>query len=176
MIQRDCVGDNSKTNETEWKIVSVPLVDVAVNRIAICHGSYNILRLMSLAITRVPAFFLLLALLLPSIGSLADHHFADHQYGHRHMVTIGYHTHIHDHHDHSNDGSVDRHSDKSQSVPIYNFDSGQTATIMTTNGDSVIQAILLFKLNSILILPVPPIVSPKDQFVAPPDKPPQHHL
>ena len=54
---------------------------------------------------------------------------------------------------------------------IYNFDSGQTATIMTTNGDSVIQAILSFELDSILNLPVPPIVSPKDQFVAPPDKP-----
>ena len=130
---------------------------------------------MSLAITRLPAF-LLLALLLPSVGSLADHHFADHQHGLRHLVAVGYHTHIYNHHEHPNNVSVDRHSDNSQSVTIYNFDSGQPATVVTTNGDSVIQATFSFIIDSIIILPMPPMVRVKDHFVAFPDKPPQPYL
>ena len=73
---------------------------------------------------QLPVLSLLLALMLPAVGVLADHHFAERQPGHLHMGVYGDHPHILDtSHLHPQGMIPSSPDDRQFPSAIYNYDS-----------------------------------------------------
>jgi hypothetical protein len=116
---------------------------------------------------------LALALGLPSIGPLMDHHFAELQPDHRHLGPTQQHVHAYSHqHGHSQSTA----GETVAAGAVYNHDSGPPAVVVVTGSDMAIQSFLRFEPSSEFTLPPSSSVQANQTFMAPPEKPPQQAL
>jgi hypothetical protein len=119
---------------------------------------------------------LALALVLPSIGPLMDHHFAELQPDHRHLGPPRHHTHAYSHqHGHSQSTSGET-VDAAGAGAVYNHDSGPPAVVVVTGSDMAIQSFLRYEPTSEFTWPPPSFAQANQTFTAPPEKPPQQAL
>ncbi len=125
----------------------------------------------------LPSLLLLLALALPSVGTLVDHHFAERQPGHRHLTSVSYHTHSaasrHFHPSTEEGQGSSAPVGDGQPVVLYNFDGGSAASPPVLNDDMAVRSITDYEPSSIFILPLRATASKAGRSPSPPDEPPQ---
>jgi hypothetical protein len=129
---------------------------------------------MKLALARFQVFLLLVALALPSLGPLIDHHFAERYHGHVHLTPLVLrHTHsyaqfhLHGYDRSESDGAVGK------GISLLDYEGGPAAATIVLSDDSALRSILLLEPTSLFLLPLHPQARLKSSYVAPPDKPPQ---
>lgn len=123
---------------------------------------------------RFSILLLLVALALPSVGPLVDHHFAELQPSHGHLGPPQHHTHSYQHaHGHTPNGGADTGG---QPTVLLNYESGTAPTVVVVINDMAMQSSTLFEPTSLFLLPAPAQSQPKDNYRAPPKRPPRHLL
>lgn len=113
---------------------------------------------------------LLVALALPSVGPLADHHFAERQPIHHHLGAPRHHIHAYNHHAHTPEEGTDA---SGQSTALFNYESAPAVTAFVVADDMAMRSFLLFEPSSLFLLPLPLIARAKQHDAAPPARPPQ---
>ena len=111
---------------------------------------------------------LVMALALPSIGPMLDHHFAERNPTHRHVSVALDHAHGY--------GSSHPHvatETPDGSTALYNHDSGLVTLVSLMIDDAALRASECFEPSSIFNIPLIARVSRAGHFTAPPDRPPQ---
>ena len=120
---------------------------------------------------------LLMAITLPSVGPLMDHHFAERHPGHRHLGPTQYHIHTFDYYPHVHVDTPGGGPDtSSQYTALSNYDSRPAGSVVVVTEDMALESFRLFTPTSLFLLPQPPTARPKQGYPAPPDKPPPQHL
>ena len=131
---------------------------------------------MRTAAAQFSGLFLLAALVLPSVGPLVDHHFAERQPGHLHARAYDHHDHKHAYqHTHPHDSEAEARSD-GLPIALYNYEKGPAGTVVIVADDAALLTVLAFEPSSLLALPQPALGLVKEHHPAPPEKPPQHPL
>ncbi|MGH2543740.1 MAG: hypothetical protein ACRDIB_13130 [Ardenticatenaceae bacterium] len=120
---------------------------------------------------RLSAILLLATLILPSVGPLLDHHFAERQPGHRHAASVVQphkHSYEDDYHHHAPGYNGD--------APILvNYDSSVTAVPIVFAAD-LIEAFALYQPTSYFNLPPAPAERARVRYIPPPVAPPRELL
>ena len=107
---------------------------------------------------------LVMALALPSIGPMLDHHFAERNPTHRHVSVALDHAH----------GYGSSHSETPHdSTALYNHDSGLVTLVSLTIDDAALRASKRFEPSSIFNIPLIARASRAGHIIAPPERPPQ---
>jgi hypothetical protein len=120
----------------------------------------------------LPSILLLLGLALPFAGPLLDHHFADRQPGHKHLLSVAGHLHAIDSpHDHLSGGTEGNAG--SEPTTSYNYDTGFVASAETLRDATDLLSAELYEPTSVFILPPPRVVTMMGQSVSPPARPPR---
>lgn len=123
------------------------------------------------ALYQFPGTLILAAMVLPSVGSLTDHHFAERQLGHAHLGNVGQHSHSHhDHHPHGHDDGASE-----SPTAVYNY-AGGFANGLVLSADVAMQTALLFNPSSVLLLPEYANDAFRQNYTPPLEKPPPHLL
>ena len=140
------------------------------------YMSYNVINMKLRSVQSVifPLVFLL-ALVLPSVGPLVAHHFAERQPHHHHLGLA------HVRHSHGNDQLHPHSSDRDldvvgQTIALYNYEHGLAATTIVVVYDWALESFRLFAPTSTFTFPSNPESMPEQQYTAPTDRPPQHLL
>ena len=118
---------------------------------------------------RLTVLLLLAALVVPSIGPLVDHHFAERQPGHRHYASASQsHTHSYQdvYHQHSPGSDVN-------ALALVNFDTGPVGV---TIADLPTEFLYSFEPTSYFHLPPAPYTRARVSYIPPPDVPPRDLL
>jgi len=130
---------------------------------------------MRLGFARVSVLLLLVALAMPSIAPLVDHHFAERQVGHNHVGIVQSDAHTHGYqHLHSHSPDSDAGSD-GRPVALYEHESGSTAPVVVIDDATTLPFGLL---EPGLFIPIWSKVQSraKDHLPTPPKRPPQYAL
>jgi hypothetical protein len=126
---------------------------------------------MNRLVTYLPSIILLIGLVVPTAGPLVDHHFADRQPGHNHLLLVSDHLHAVDgQHSHLLTGDTE---DGEGSVTLYNYDSGLAVGQNAPSDATSLLAVLQYGPTSVLILPSHPMAALTGQNIPPPAKPPR---
>ena len=123
---------------------------------------------MSRILASIWTAILVMALALPSIGPMLDHHFAERNPTHRHVSVALDHAHGY--------GSSHAHvatETPDVSTALYNHDSGLVTLVSLMIDDAALRASECFEPSSNLNIPLIARVSRAGHFTAPPDRPPQ---
>ena len=115
---------------------------------------------MSRILASIWTAILVMALALPSIGPMLDHHFAERNPTHRHGSVALDHAHV----------ATETPDD---STALYNHDSGLVTLVSLMIDDAALRASECFEPSSIFNIPLIARVSRVGHFTAPPDRPPQ---
>jgi len=119
---------------------------------------------MSRILASIWTAILVMALALPSIGPMLDHHFAERNPTHRHVSVALDHAH----------GYGSSHSETPHdSTALYNHDSGLVTLVSLMIDDAALRASKCFEPSSIFNIPLIARASRAGHFTAPPDRPPQ---
>lgn len=112
--------------------------------------------------------FVVWVLVLPSMGPLMDHHYAERQPGHLHLGLAGYHTHSY--------GEVHFHVDGPDSAGTGGFAmfayEGSPAPAVAA-ADAFLDATVDFEPGSLFDLPPPPGAGVVQHYPSPQDRPPR---
>ena len=97
----------------------------------------------------VAAVIVVVAIGAPMLGAFADHHFAERQHGHRHVVDIGPHTHVHTH--------PYQHSDSQKpngeiATAMNDYTAGFAGGATVLNTDMAVDALALFEPTSLIAI------------------------
>jgi hypothetical protein len=112
---------------------------------------------------------LVMALALPSIGPLIDHHFAERNPTHHHVSVAQDHAHAYG----SSHAHVATESAPDDATALYNHDSGLATVAPLMIDDAALRVSQGFEASSIFDIPLIARVSRADHIIAPPDRPPQ---
>lgn len=118
---------------------------------------------------------LLVSLLVPAVGPLMDHHFAERQPAHQHLGLVG--DHVHDYganHAHRHAGPDGAGS--GNGTALYNAEGGPAGSTVGLTTDKAMQAFLLFEPTSTVSLPASLDRLARQAFTPPPDRPPRRQL
>ena len=126
---------------------------------------------MSRILASIWTAILVMALALPSIGPMLDHHFAERNPTHRHVSVALDHAHGYGS-SHSHVATETPH-DSTDSTALYNHDSGLVTLVSLMIDDAAARASERFEPSSIFNIPLIARVSRAGHFTAPPDRPPQ---
>jgi hypothetical protein len=130
---------------------------------------------MRLGSARVSVLLLLVALAMPSVAPLVDHHFAERQVGHSHVGVIQSDAHTHGYkHFHSHSHGSDDGSD-GRPVAMYEHESGAAAPVVVID-DATTLPFGLFEPGLFLLIWPKGQSRAKDYHPAPPKRPPQYAL
>ena len=116
------------------------------------------------------------ALVLPAIGPLMDHHFAELQPDHRHLGPLQHHTHAYSHQHGHFQSTTGETAEAAGARAVYNRDSGPPAVVVVTGSDMAIQLFLHFEPTSEFISPPSSFAQASQTFTASPEEPPQQAL
>ena len=118
---------------------------------------------------RLAVLLLLLAIVLPSIGPLLDHHFAERHPGHRHVGLS--HRHVHE----FDQAHVHTYPAPSGAgaVALIDHESWPTAPSVVVVDDKALQAFLLFEPTTLLSVPTLHGTLVEQSHPVPLEKPPQ---
>ena len=123
---------------------------------------------MNRLVTYLPSIILLIGLIVPTVGPLVDHHFADRQPGHNHLLLVSDHLHAVDgQHSHLLTGDTE---DGEGSATLYNYDSGLAVGQNAPSDATSLLASLQYEPTSVLILPLYPVTTLTGQTISPPSK------
>ena len=112
---------------------------------------------------------LVMALALPSIGPLIDHHFAERSPTHHHVsITID-----HTHEFRVFHGHLDIETVPNDSTALYNYDTSLVTIIPMMIDDAALRISERFDPSSTFIIPLFARVPRADHITTPPDRPPQ---
>ena len=123
---------------------------------------------MSRILASIWTAILVMALALPSIGPMLDHHFAERNPTHRHVSVALDHAHGY--------GSSHLHvatETPHDSTALYNHDSGLVTLVSLTIDDAALRASKRFEPSSIFNIPLIVRASRAGHITAPPERPPQ---
>ncbi len=123
---------------------------------------------MRFSTAQLSALLLLIALALPSLGPLVDHHYAEHQVGHRHLTVVRSSDHSHAYqnlHSHTPDAAA---ATQGQPIVLYNFDTGPAVPSVAIVDDVDMQSFLLFQPSSEFPLPFPSQAQVTGHYPIPP--------
>jgi uncharacterized protein (DUF952 family) len=124
---------------------------------------------MNRILTVVWTAILVIALALPSIGSLIDHHFAERNPTHLHVSVSLNHTHGYG----SSHAHASTASTPNDATALYNHDSGLTTAVPLMIDDAALRASERFEPSSVFNIPMLARVLRVDHVPALPDRPPQ---
>ena len=116
---------------------------------------------------------LLVSLLVPAVGPLMDHHFAERQPVHQHLG-LAYH-HVHDYgadHTHRHAGP-DGAGAGGNGTAFYNAEGSPAGSMVAFTTDKAMPAFLVFEPVSTVILPASFDRLVRQAFTPPPEKPPR---
>lgn len=126
---------------------------------------------MNRLVAYLPSIILLIGLIVPTAGPLVDHHFADRQPGHNHLLLVRDHLHAVDGpHSHVLTGESE---DGAGPATLYNYDSGLAIAQDAPHDAASLLAALQYEPTSVLILPSHPVAALTGQTIPPPAKPPR---
>ena len=131
---------------------------------------------MRLIAVRLSVLTLLVALVLPTVGPLIDHHFAEREVGHHHLEAHQSDAHAHSHqgpHLHSPDGGP---SAEGQPIALYEYESSLAVGAVSLVGDSALQSVLKPNQGYVTVLHSSSLVRTKQHYTAPSKRPPQRFL
>ena len=129
---------------------------------------------MRLNLMRIWVAELRVAVALPALGPLLDHHFAERQPGHLHVGPLYYHTHTYDsQHGHYH---VTSRSMTGQPSALYNYESGPTAVVAVVITNMAMQSFECVEPSSVFLPPSPVQIPVKHNHTAPSEKPPRYFL
>jgi hypothetical protein len=126
---------------------------------------------MNRLVTYLPSIILLIGLIVPTAGPLVDHHFADRQPGHNHLLLVSDHLHAVDgQHSHLLTGDSEGGAGP---ATLYNYDSGLAISQDAPRDAPSLLASLQYEPTSVLILPLHPVATLTGQTISPPSKLPR---
>ena len=124
-------------------------------------------------VVRLPVLLLLLTLLLPTFGVLADHHFAERQPSHLHIGAYGDHLHLLDASHAHYQGAVPSNAGNQQPPSaIYNYDGALTIAIGVAMVGTRIDTVAEFEPTSLYVFPLPHYPRARTRYVSPAERPP----
>lgn len=135
------------------------------------------MRIVKSTTARLPVLLLLLALILPTVGVLVDHHFAERQPSHLHIGVYGDHLHFFGaHHVHYEDAVSSNARDQGTPSAIYNYDGALTIALGVAMVGMGMNALFAFEPTSFYVFPHPRNSPAKTRYVSPAKRPPPHLL
>ena len=114
---------------------------------------------------------LLLAVVLPSFGPLADHHFAERQAVHQHLGPSWSNPHFHDYRQAHHHHGPDAWRDDDAPAALYSFESGLAPYLAVDGAASLLSA--LHPELAGLVVPAPHRGLTRSSYPAPPKPPPR---
>ena len=104
---------------------------------------------------RIPVLLVAVALFLPAIGPLLDHHFAERQPDHLHIGESGFQVHPHDYKQVHYHRSIVTSDYSNKPVALYKNDSNPAAVTVVIAASSDTGSVLQFEPESVFLMPVP---------------------
>jgi hypothetical protein len=124
---------------------------------------------MNRILTIIWTAILVIALALPSIGPLIDHHFAERNPAHLHVSVSLDHTHGYG----ASHAHAATESTPNDATALYNHDSGLATAVPLMIDDAALRASERFESSSVFNIPMLARVLRVGHVPAPPDRPPQ---
>jgi len=126
---------------------------------------------MNRLVAYLPSIILLTGLIVPTAGSLVDHHFADRQPGHRHLLLVRDHLHAFvGQHSHLLTGDS---GEATGPATLYNYDSGLAVAQDAPRDTTSLLAALQYDPTSVFTLLSHPVAALTGKNIPPPAKPPR---
>ena len=130
-------------------------------------------------VKRISAFVALtavVALLAPLAGPALDHHFAERQPDHLHLVAIGEHSHAFESQYHLHRHSSSTPSDDGLPIALYKSDANVAATLAASPVHVDAESMRQFQPTSVFVLPASLFSAVRQNTPTPNDRPPAHLL